>query len=433
MIDFPEDLAIRVRDVSKTYRIGAINRRTFRDELIYRWERLRRHDPRESLGKFDSAEMADEGLFNALDHVSFDVRKGETVGLIGRNGAGKSTMLKLLARITTPTTGEAWVRGRIGSMLEVGTGFHPELTGRENIYLNGAILGMSRQEIDAKFDEIVEFSEIGNFLETPVKRYSSGMYVKLAFSIASSLDTDILLLDEVLAVGDAAFRKKSLARMTEIAKSGRTIIFVSHAMANIREICSKCIWFDQGALKMIGPTKGVADAYENSLSEKIELVSHADLSNLPRKVRMSAKIRFSGISIFGEVNQDGHLRCGSRIVVRLHLTVRCLVKKCELAISIRDPNGVLLCSFPTRLTHNSFWLSAGHHTADLELPKTPLPLGDYAIAISAKAEGEKVDHLECATLLHIDDGDFFGRGKCVSGGFAGSIVLCEHSWAIDNS
>ena len=262
MEDLPEDLAIRVRNVGKTYRLGVISRRTLRDEFAYRWLRLRGCDPKGSMGRVGSLELADPGLFHALDGVSFDVRKGETVGLIGRNGAGKSTMLKILARITTPTTGEAWIRGRVGSMLEVGTGFHPELTGRENIYLNGTILGMSKKEIDAKFDEIVDFSEIGNFLDTPVKRYSSGMYVKLAFSIASSLDNDVLLLDEVLAVGDAAFRKKSLARMKDIAASGRTILFVSHSMGDVKTICSRCIWFDHGKLVQDGPTAAVSAAYE---------------------------------------------------------------------------------------------------------------------------------------------------------------------------
>ena len=259
--DFPEDLAVRVKNVSKTYRLGVIDRRTVRDELVYRWLRLRGRDPKESMGRVDGRELADSGLFNALDNVSFDVRKGETVGLIGRNGAGKSTMLKILARITTPSRGDAWIRGRVGSMLEVGTGFNPELTGRENIYLNGSILGMRKAEIDEKFDEIVDFSEIGEFLDTPVKRYSSGMYVKLAFSIASSLDTDILLLDEVLAVGDAAFRKKSLARMQEIAASGRTILFVSHSMGDVELICSRCIWFDHGRVVEDGPAGQVAEDY----------------------------------------------------------------------------------------------------------------------------------------------------------------------------
>ena len=264
MDDFPEDLAVRVRGVGKTYRLGVISRRTFRDEMLYRWAKLRGRDPKETMGRVGGRELADPGLFHALDDISFDIRRGETVGLIGRNGAGKSTMLKILARITTPTTGEAWMRGRVGALLEVGTGFHPELTGRENIYLNGSILGMSKREIDAKFDEIVEFSEIGGFLDTPVKRYSSGMYVKLAFSIASSLDNDVLLLDEVLAVGDAAFRKKSLARMKEIAASGRTILFVSHSMGNIRDICSRCIWFENGRVRMDGPTVTVTAAYEEA-------------------------------------------------------------------------------------------------------------------------------------------------------------------------
>ena len=262
--DFPEDLAIRVRNVGKTYRLGVISRRTLRDEIVYRWLRLRGRDPKDAMGRVGSRELEDPGLFHALDGVSFDIRRGETVGLIGRNGAGKSTMLKILARITTPTTGDAWMRGRVGALLEVGTGFHPELTGRENIYLNGTILGMTKREIDAKFDEIVEFSETGDFLETPVKRYSSGMYVKLAFSIASSLDNDVLLLDEVLAVGDTAFRKKSLARMKSIAASGRTILFVSHSMGDVKTICSRCIWFDHGRIATDGETADVVARYEKT-------------------------------------------------------------------------------------------------------------------------------------------------------------------------
>ena len=265
--DLPEDLAIRVQGVGKTYRLGVINPKTFRDELLYRFLRLQGKDARARLARIGSRARMEPGQFDALDDVSFDVKKGETVGLIGSNGAGKSTILKILARITTPTRGDVWIRGRVGSMLEIGTGFHPELTGRENIYLNGSILGMSKAEIDAKFDEIVEFSEIDEFLDTPVKRYSSGMYVKLAFSIASSLDTDILLLDEVLAVGDAAFRKKSLARMKEIAASGRTILFVSHSMGQIREICSRCLWFDHGLIRMDGPTEGVASEYGKTIGD----------------------------------------------------------------------------------------------------------------------------------------------------------------------
>ncbi len=257
-----QDIAIQVSNISKDYKLGVINRQTFRDELRYHWLKILGKDPKKAMGKLGDKRLESDGIFHALSNISFTIKKGETIGLIGRNGAGKSTMLKILARITTPASGEVMIRGRIGSLLEVGTGFHPELTGRENIYLNGTILGMSHKEIDSKFDKIVEFSEIGEFLDTPVKRYSSGMYVKLAFSIASTLDTEILLLDEVLAVGDAAFRKKSLAKMKEVTQSGRTIIFVSHAMPNIREICTRCIWFKDGKLYKDGPTEEVASEYE---------------------------------------------------------------------------------------------------------------------------------------------------------------------------
>ena len=259
--DFDESLAIRVDHVCKDYRLGVINRGTLRDELKYNWLKLLGRDPKVEMGRIGNKRLEGSGIFHALSDVSFEVKRGETVGLIGRNGAGKSTMLKILSRITTPTSGDAWIRGRVGSLLEVGTGFHPELTGRENIFMNGTILGMSRKEIESKFDEIVAFSEIGAFLDTPVKRYSSGMYVKLAFSVASCLDSDVLLIDEVLAVGDASFRKKSLARMKELTSSGKTVVFVSHGMDNIREICSRCILFENGKIAMDGPAAEVTEEY----------------------------------------------------------------------------------------------------------------------------------------------------------------------------
>ena len=201
------------------------------------------------------------GVKPLFKNASFVINDRDRIALVGKNGAGKSTMLKILTRITTPTSGMAAIRGRVGSLLEVGTGFHPELTGRENIYMNGSILGMSRREIDLKFDEIVDFSEIGDFLDTPVKRYSSGMYVKLAFSVASCLDSDVLLVDEVLAVGDAAFSKKSLARMKELTSSGKTVVFVSHSMDKICEICSRCILFENGRIVTDGPARQVTEEY----------------------------------------------------------------------------------------------------------------------------------------------------------------------------
>jgi len=222
---------IRVENLSKQYRLGTLNHGTLYRDLQSWWARKRgREDPNSRIGTSDHSQSNND-TFWALKDVSFSVEKGEVVGIIGRNGAGKSTLLKILSRVTAPTTGEVKVKGRIASLLEVGTGFHPELTGRENIYLNGSILGMKKREIDAKFDEIVKFAEIEKFLDTPVKRYSSGMYVRLAFAVAAHLEPEILIIDEVLAVGDAAFQKKCLGKMKDVStKEGRTVLFVSHNM-----------------------------------------------------------------------------------------------------------------------------------------------------------------------------------------------------------
>lgn len=247
------DIAIRVESLSKRYRIGVERHDTLRDALAG----FGRKKPQSAIQNPKSEE------FWALRDVSFEVKRGEVVGVIGRNGAGKSTLLKILSRITEPTGGIAEIHGRVGSLLEVGTGFHPELTGRENIYLNGAILGMKRTEIDRKFDEIVAFSEIEKFLDTPVKRYSSGMYVRLAFAVAAHLEPEILLVDEVLAVGDVAFQKKCLGKMGEVANKGRTVFFVSHNMAAVRKLCSSAILLDSGITKISGPTDLVIDQYLN--------------------------------------------------------------------------------------------------------------------------------------------------------------------------
>lgn len=245
--------AITVDHLAKRYMLGTISRHTFADELSYRWHKLRGRDPADYIGKVSRAKLAHSDIgrdFWALKDISFEVQPGETVGIVGRNGAGKSTLLKILTRITEPTKGRAIIEGRIGSLLEVGTGFHPELTGRENIYMNGAILGMKRPEIDGKFDEIVDFSGVETFLDTPVKRYSSGMYVRLAFSVAAHLEPEILIVDEVLSVGDTKFRKKCIAKMASVSKEGRTILVVSHMLPVIRSLCPRCILLSQGELMM---------------------------------------------------------------------------------------------------------------------------------------------------------------------------------------
>ena len=272
-----DELMIKVENVTKEYRLGAIGGTTLRDELQRRRAK-RKHldDPTLKIGqtRADSNER-----FMALNGVSFEVKKGEAVGIIGHNGAGKSTLLKLITRITAPTTGDIYLNGRVASMLEVGTGFHPELTGRENVYLNGAILGMTKAEIDAKMEDIIEFSEVRQFIDTPVKRYSSGMYVKLAFSVAAHLDSEIMIMDEVLAVGDVAFQNKCIQKMREVADSGRTILYVSHNMATIRALCDRCIVLGKGSVLFDGD---VEEAISHYVTKDFTLVNEIDLSFLQR-------------------------------------------------------------------------------------------------------------------------------------------------------
>lgn len=257
------DVAIKIENLGKQYRLGLIGGNTLKAELQSKWARKRGlEDPNLPIGQTytDINET-----FWALQDINLEIRKGEALGIIGANGAGKSTLLKLLSRVTTPTTGDIWLNGRIASMLEVGTGFHGELTGRENIYMNGAILGMSKKEVDAKIESIIDFSECRQFIDTPVKRYSSGMYVKLAFAVASHLDSEILIMDEVLAVGDMAFQKKSLGKMGEVAETeGRTVLYVSHNMATIRNLCTRCIVLNKGHMIFDGSPEEAIEIYNNA-------------------------------------------------------------------------------------------------------------------------------------------------------------------------
>ena len=259
-----QEIAVKLSGIKKRYKLGQIGGGTLRGDIESWWAKVRgKEDPHSIIGE-DSSRLVGQS-FMALDGVDLTVYKGETLGIIGRNGAGKSTLLKLLSRVTAPTAGEIDIYGRITSMLEVGTGFSGEMTGRENVYMNGAILGMTKAEIDAKMDAIIEFSEVGKFIDTPVKRYSSGMYVKLAFSVAAHLDSDIMIMDEVLAVGDMVFQKKCLTRMREAASNeGRTVLYVSHNMNTIRALCDRCIVMDQGKIIFNGDVEEAISIYINA-------------------------------------------------------------------------------------------------------------------------------------------------------------------------
>ena len=275
------DVIIKVENVSKLYRLGEVGTGTLSHDFNRWWHRVRgKEDPYLKIGQTnDRTKKGDSDYSWALKDVSFEVKRGEVLGIIGRNGAGKSTLLKILSRVTTPTSGEIKVKGRIASLLEVGTGFNPELTGRDNIYLNGAILGMRKREIDQKFDEIVAFSEVERYIDTPVKRYSSGMYVRLAFAVAAHLEPEILIVDEVLAVGDAEFQKKCLGKMKNVSKEGRTVLFVSHNMSAISQLTKNCVLLAKGEVEYMGNSQIAVEQYFQPNCIKDQLVVEVESKN----------------------------------------------------------------------------------------------------------------------------------------------------------
>lgn len=292
------DVAIKIENLKKRYMLGAIGGRTLNAELQSWWARKRgKEDPNTQIGQ-DTSRYGE--TFWALDGINLEIKKGEAVGIIGANGAGKSTLLKILSRVTAPTEGDVWIDGRVASMLEVGTGFHGELSGRENIYMNGAILGMTRKEVDAKIESIIDFSECRQFIDTPVKRYSSGMYVKLAFAVASHLDAEIMVMDEVLAVGDMAFQKKCLGKMEGEAKSGKTVLYVSHNMTTIRNLCTRCVVLDKGHVVFDGDVSHAIDVYMDSNMDAAD----AFISNAHKRTfemdRLGTKARINHVSFEGK-------------------------------------------------------------------------------------------------------------------------------------
>lgn len=289
-----KETVIKIENVKKQYRLGAIGGGTLRGDLQSWWARKRgKEDPNLKIGQ---EIYASNEKFYALSGISFEVYKGERLGIIGGNGAGKSTTLKLLSRVTAPTEGNIYIKGRISSMLEVGTGFHPELTGRENIYLNGAILGMSKAEVDSKIEDIIDFSECRQFIDTPVKRYSSGMYVKLAFAVAAHLDSEILIMDEVLAVGDVNFQQKCLDKMRRLSKDeDRTVLYVSHNMNTIRQLCDRCIVLNNGAVIFDGDVEQAIAIYSNS--RELEIKKDYDISSKKRASKITGICHMNSVHI----------------------------------------------------------------------------------------------------------------------------------------
>ena len=309
------DTAIKIENLRKQYRLGAIGGQTLNAELQSWWARVRgKDDPNLKIGQ-DYSSYGQK--FYALDGINLEVKKGEALGIIGGNGAGKSTLLKILSRVTAPTEGDVWLNGRVAAMLEVGTGFHQELTGRENIYMNGAILGMTRKEVDEKIDSIIDFSECRKFIDTPVKRYSSGMYVKLAFAVASHLDSEIMIMDEVLAVGDMAFQTKSLGKMGSEASNGKTVLYVSHNISTIRSLCTRCVVLEHGKLIYDGNVDSAIDLYMGMAENRIKDFYDFTDSKRGGPERTEETILHSLKFKSGE---NGNFRCGEPLKMELDIS-----------------------------------------------------------------------------------------------------------------
>lgn len=391
---------IEVKGLSKVYQIGhddrpAAGSATFRDTLT--------NFAKKPIEIFTGHKIAQEEFW-ALKDVNFEVKQGDVVGIIGRNGSGKSTLLKVLSRIIEPSSGEITIRGNVASLLEVGTGFHPELTGRENIFFNGAILGMSQKEIRAKFDDIVEFSEVEKFLDTPVKFYSSGMYVRLAFSVAAHLDPDILIVDEVLAVGDAAFQKKCLGKMRDVAGEGRTVLFVSHSMSAVQSLCNKGILMEKGRISATGDIESVANEYVSSAHN---ISKNESLLSRRRNQDLSKEALVESILINGKKESDFHA-FDPREPLKFDVGIKSEIdttKRIAIHIVIQDSSGIIIRAH-SEYSEMDYKLKKGSNRFICNLDPTYLLGGTYTVDCGLLYEGEDMKHIDLVTdayLLNIKD------------------------------
>jgi lipopolysaccharide transport system ATP-binding protein len=422
------ELAVRVQNLGKQYRIGALQPRyrTLRDTLASAARKPFRAAKKLGLGNGEHRE--EKKTFWALKDVSFELGCGEVLGVIGRNGAGKSTLFKLLSRITDPSEGSAEIHGRVGSLLEVGTGFHPELTGRENIYLNGAILGMRRAEIENQFDEIVAFAEVERFIDTPVKHYSSGMYLRLAFAVAAHLETEILIVDEVLAVGDAEFQKKCLGRMSQVSRSGRTILFVSHNMAAISRLCSRTLVLERGHCVFDGNVQSAIDRY---LASSSAAGWRFDLASCTTRTGSQRGRLTEILFVDEEGNAAPTASMGDGFNVLLRFTCSERISGLVFGIVVSDSMGNRVFRVQTDEACGSElppWEGEGEircHIAEL-----PLVAGVYQVSLGMSSRGENLDHITDVASFNVAEADVFGSGKAPTR--FGGPVFVRSDWRMNS-
>lgn len=431
------DTIIRVENLGKKYIIGhqqeggahyVALRDVLADGVKSLWKRFQ--NPKLLLSVSEASKFQNnKEEFWALKDVSFEVKRGEAIGIIGRNGAGKSTLLKILSRITEPTTGRVAIKGRVASLLEVGTGFHPELTGRENIFLNGAILGMTRAEINRKFDEIVDFAEVERFLDTPVKHYSSGMYVRLAFAVAAHLEPEILVVDEVLAVGDAAFQKKCLGKMGDVAsKEGRTVLFVSHNMGTIQGLCNKAILLNNGILKEQGEAFEVIEKYLNDNVFENNYTSCL-AKHLNRK--KNAQIILQEVEVYCDGILSTNLIMGGNLKIIVHFKSEQPINNMRFGIPIEDYTGRIVVNFsPSHQNPNLIQHSLRQGSISCNIPCLPLVSGQYYITFIIGNSYCELDRIDRAIKINVESSDIFNTGKFPDK--SNGIFYANAYWELDN-
>jgi lipopolysaccharide transport system ATP-binding protein len=418
---------ISIENLSKEYRLGQIGTGTLTNDLKVWWAKARgKPNPLLIIGQQDHGDRDGEVLW-ALKDVSFEVEQGEVLGIIGRNGAGKSTLLKILSRVTAPTSGEIKVKGRIASLLEVGTGFHPDLTGRENIYLNGAILGMTKDEVRRKFDEIVAFAEIEKFIDTPVKRYSSGMYVRLAFAVAAHLDPEILVVDEVLAVGDVAFQQKCLGKMSDVAKEGRTVLFVSHNMAAVQNLCNRGIVLDKGSVLFDDEIRIAIETYLKRLE--------TNQAELPLGIRTDRNGngfgRFINFFFRLEGNDIRAVPMGSTVIVEAEYEVERGLNRPVYGVFFKDINGQTILRAYSPESTNYVPIPAGKGKFSCTFYNLPLMFGEYSISLYLGIPGEPIDFIDNVTRITIEPDNVYNTGV-LPGRTNGGLCYTKHSWEFRN-
>jgi len=428
----PNEVVIQVENLSKSYLIGhemrnGRGRESFREAVGRQARGMIRAGLDIARGRqIIQGNKIEE--FWALNDVSFEVKRGEVLGIIGRNGAGKSTLLKILSRITEPTRGRATIRGRVASLLEVGTGFHQDLTGRENIFLNGAILGMTRAEIKSKFDEIVDFAEIEKFLDTPVKRYSSGMYVRLAFAVAAHLEPEILIIDEVLAVGDVAFQRKCLGKMRNVALGGRTVVFVSHNIPAIIALTTRCILIDRGQMVMNGASHEVVSTFLQGMHEEIR--QSGEISAYRRPYRTEGYVEISSVKICGREPGVACIGLKDNLSLEIGLTVHQTVDQGIVVINVLDEQLEVITSIASADRGFGLSLPAGSHTISCNVPRLPLMPGYYRLSVGvAQSSGALAwDVIEPLPGFRIEANDAVGHLQTTDR--PGVVLLDGCEWGV---